>query len=272
MPNRIIKESICTSEKISQLTDFEFRLFIGLITQADDCGRCDARPAILKGSIFPLREKVTVATVASALHGLANKGCVYLYNVDGKPYLYFPSWAKHQRVRDCRPKYPEPQENAEDCFNEIGDNSHCDNSPQLAAKSRYNPNPNPNPNPDIDSTAMPTPLPEAVIAYLNERTGKKYSATSKPTVKLINARAEDGHGYEDFVKVIDNKVAAWGNDPKMAEYLRPSTLFAPSHFEEYLNAVPVQKRSAARYQNPEQPTDSQWDALERELAGGVDNG
>ena len=39
MPNRIIKESTFTSDRIASLTDFEFRLWIGLITQADDAGR-----------------------------------------------------------------------------------------------------------------------------------------------------------------------------------------------------------------------------------------
>ena len=102
MPNRIIKESICTSETVAQLSDFEFRLWIGLITQADDAGRCDARAEIIKGHVFPLRERVTIKDIDNALHALADKGCVSLYTVGGKPYLYFPSWAEHQRIRDCK--------------------------------------------------------------------------------------------------------------------------------------------------------------------------
>lgn len=108
MPNRVIKESLCTSEKISSLTDFEFRLWIGLITQADDAGRGDARSAIIKGRVFPLRDRLTVKDIDASLQALAAKGCVSLYTVDGKPYFWFPGWAKHQRVRDCKPKYPEP--------------------------------------------------------------------------------------------------------------------------------------------------------------------
>lgn len=111
MPNRIIKESLCSSEKISLLSDFEFRLWVGLITQADDAGRGDARPALIKGHVFPFRDRITIKDIDAALHGLADKGCVGLYTVDGKPYFYFPSWTKHQRIRDCKPKYPEPTEN-----------------------------------------------------------------------------------------------------------------------------------------------------------------
>ena len=73
MPNRIIKESICTSETVAQLSDFEFRLWIGLITQADDAGRCDARAAIIKGHVFPLRERVTIKDIDNALHALADR-------------------------------------------------------------------------------------------------------------------------------------------------------------------------------------------------------
>ena len=108
MPNRIIKESLCSSEKIALLTDFEFRLWIGLITQVDDTGRGDARPAIIKGHVFPLRDRITVKDVSGALHGLAAKGCISLYEIDGRSYFWFPSWAKHQRIRDAKPKFPAP--------------------------------------------------------------------------------------------------------------------------------------------------------------------
>jgi len=108
MPNRIIKESLCSSEKIALLTDFEFRLWIGLITQADDTGRGDARPAIIKGHVFPLRDRITVKDISGALHGLAAKGCISLYEIDGRSYFWFPSWAKHQRIRDAKSKFPAP--------------------------------------------------------------------------------------------------------------------------------------------------------------------
>ena len=108
MPNRVIKESLTSSEKIASLTDFEFRLWIGLITQADDAGRGDARAAIIKGHIFPLRDRITNRDISDALHGLAAKGCVSLYEVDGRPYFWLPSWAKHQRIREAKPKFPAP--------------------------------------------------------------------------------------------------------------------------------------------------------------------
>lgn len=145
MPNRIIKDSISTSDKLARLSDFEFRVWVGLITYVDDTGRGDARPAILKGRLFPLRERVTIKDVETALRALADKGCVSLYQVDGKPYFCFPSWSRHQRIRDVKPKYPPPPE-------AVG--------PQSAAvcgalrpESNPNPNPNPNSNSNPDSKA-----------------------------------------------------------------------------------------------------------------------
>lgn len=144
MPNRIIKESLCASEKIASLSDFEFRLWIGLITQADDAGRGDARPAIIRGRVFPFRDRLSIKDIDVALQALAAKGCVSLYIVDGRPYFWFPGWVKHQRVRDCKPKYPEPPKTE-------GNNSmpqvaaSCGELPQDAAliqsESESNPNP-----------------------------------------------------------------------------------------------------------------------------------
>lgn len=107
MPNRIIKESICTSEKLANLNDFEFRLWISLILLADDYGCGDARPAIIKGRAFPLRERLANKDVENSLVKLAAGGCVNLYEVDGKPYYQFPNWSQHQRIRNAKPKYPQ---------------------------------------------------------------------------------------------------------------------------------------------------------------------
>lgn len=130
MPNRILKESIAKSEKISNLTDFQFRLWIHLITYVDDYGRGDARPAIIKGSCFPFRDRMTNKDIEKGLADLAGAGCVCLYKVDGKPYLYFPNWEQHQRVRTKVSKCPAPDE-SNTCPQPAAD---CGDSPQSAAR------------------------------------------------------------------------------------------------------------------------------------------
>ena len=108
MPNLILKESICVSDDIDRLSWFEEVVFYRLLVNCDDYGRFDGRPAVLKNRLFPLKESVTLKSVTEAIHTLASAGLVVLYEYEGKPYLYIPTWTKHQNVRAKRSKYPEP--------------------------------------------------------------------------------------------------------------------------------------------------------------------
>lgn len=81
---------------------------------------------------------------------------------------------------------------------------------------------------------------KGILSYLNEKAGTSYRASSKKTQSLINARFNETFTIDDFKRVIDIKVAEWGNDEKMSKFLRPETLFGPK-FESYLNQKPVNK-------------------------------
>lgn len=109
MPNRIIKESICTSESIDSLTWFEEAFFYRLIVNCDDYGLMDARPKVLKAKLFPLKDRVTVKEITDALVKLADAGCIQLYEVEHKPFLRLTTWGDHQRIRNKKTKYPEPE-------------------------------------------------------------------------------------------------------------------------------------------------------------------
>lgn len=112
-PNRIIKESICTSETVDQMSWFEEAFFYRLIVNCDDFGRFDARPAVLKARLFPLKERVTIKEVSNALTRLAELGIVRLYVCDSKPYLYLPTWSVHQSPRAKASKFPAPEDGEE---------------------------------------------------------------------------------------------------------------------------------------------------------------
>ena len=75
-------------------------------------------------------------------------------------------------------------------------------------------------------------LYQAVIDYLNQYTGKHYRSTTKATQRLINGRVKEGATLADFKHVITVKCRQW-QGTSMQQYLRPSTLFSPQHFEEY---------------------------------------
>lgn len=87
---------------------------------------------------------------------------------------------------------------------------------------------------------------EEILNYLNEKTGKKFTSRSKSSVKMIKDRLREGYVVDEFKAVIDNKVAAWGNNPDMKIYLRPETLFRPSHFDSYLNDVEDERQKRKR--------------------------
>ncbi len=76
---------------------------------------------------------------------------------------------------------------------------------------------------------------EKIISDLNIKAGTNYKTTSKQTIKLIEARLNEGFTVEDFFKVHTNKCHDWMNDPKYRKYIRPATLYAPTKFEGYLN-------------------------------------
>ena len=139
MPTRLIKESVCTSETLNQLTWFQEVFFYRLITLCDDYGRMDARPAILKGRMFPLKEELRSSEISKALDALESSGLIRRYEADGKPFLQVTTWDRHQNVRAKKSRYPEP---ADICIQMHTDVSKC---------SR-NPNPNPNPNPETATT------------------------------------------------------------------------------------------------------------------------
>lgn len=74
-----------------------------------------------------------------------------------------------------------------------------------------------------------------IVDYFNEICGTSYKTTTKTTAKLIKARTDEGFVVDDFKKVIITMYNKWRNDPKMKEYIRPSTLFNGDKFEGYLN-------------------------------------
>ena len=138
MPDRIIKESSCTSDTLNMLSDFEERFWWRLTVNCDDFGRCDARPAILKSKLFPLADGKTHKDMSKALSRLASVGLVKVYEVDGRPFLQVVKWDKHQRIRAKRSKYPSPDDA---CCQMTAIDSTCPRNP---IQSESNPNPNAN--------------------------------------------------------------------------------------------------------------------------------
>lgn len=143
MPNRLIKESVCTSDNLDSLSWFEECFFYRLIVHCDDFGRMDARPAILKGKLFPLKN-VTLTQISRALDSLRSAAIIDIYQVDGRSFLQMRKWDKHQQIRAKKSKFPSPNSvcnqlisNDINCNQMISDDSKCSRNP---IQSNTNPN------------------------------------------------------------------------------------------------------------------------------------
>ena len=132
MPNRVLKDSICTSENVDQLSAFQETFFYRLIVNCDDYGRMDARPKILSSRLFPLKD-IRSNQIEDALRALTSAELVILYEVDGKPFLQMKTWDRHQQVRAKRSKYPAPDDGnitSDSICNQVqADDSKCPRNP-----------------------------------------------------------------------------------------------------------------------------------------------
>ena len=153
MPNRIIKESVCVSEQINELSPFEECFFYRLLVNCDDYGCMDAREKVLVAKLYPLKT-VRPKEIINALYKLAEVGLIGLYEVDSHPYLKVLKWANHQRVRVSKHKYPEPTEEqlAESCRDLRQVAASCRNLRPESNPIQSNPNTNTNPNPNTNPT------------------------------------------------------------------------------------------------------------------------
>lgn len=174
MPNRIIKESICTSENIDQLSAFNETVFYRLIVNVDDYGRIDARPKLLAAKLFPLKD-IRAAQIEEALRKLTSAELVTIYIVDGKPFLQMNTWDRHQTIRAKRSKCPPPESGVQAdeniCKQMHADASRCSRNPiQSESESESNPKER-----GRTASRFVPPSIEDVTAYCKER-GNRVSA------------------------------------------------------------------------------------------------
>lgn len=87
---------------------------------------------------------------------------------------------------------------------------------------------------------------EIIINFLNKQSERSFRIDNKSTVRLINARLKEGYTVNDFKLVIKDKCSEWKDDPKMKQYLQPTTLFAPTKFENYLVKAKENRNSSRR--------------------------
>ena len=104
---RSLKPEHKQHRKIGPLSDRQYRLWVGLITEADDAGRVVADPEQLRTLVFAYHPRVHARDVQTALEQLASTGLIRLYLFRDTQYADLPSWHDHQRIsHPSISKYP----------------------------------------------------------------------------------------------------------------------------------------------------------------------
>lgn len=101
-----------------------------------------------------------------------------------------------------------------------------------------------------DPAVVITDQAKQVLSHLNQTTGSRYQVC-KSSLENIRGRLAEGFTPDELTLVVDYSVEKWGDDLKMAEYLRPTTLFLPSKFPGYL-------QSANKWDSAGRPARETW--------------
>ena len=111
MPNRQLKESICTSESLAVVSAEAERLFYRIIVNADDYGRYHGNTKVILAECFPLRiGDFTPKDIEAWLLELERVGMIRRYATDKRRFLCVVSWREHNTPRAKASKYPSPDD------------------------------------------------------------------------------------------------------------------------------------------------------------------
>lgn len=219
---RYLKPDFFKDEDLAEHPCWIRLLFAGLWTIADKEGRLEDRPKRIKVDVFPY-DNVDVEKGLSELSKIKNhskRPFIQRYEVNGEGYIQIINWHKHQKPHHTEKDsfFPEPPP--------LNTNGKGNGDGECVASNTEKSN---------GVLTVKNINLDIPILYLNEKSKAHYDPKNRANRDLVVARFNEGRTIDQFKAVIDKKVAEWLTDEKMHKYLRPSTLFSRTHFEEYLN-------------------------------------
>jgi hypothetical protein len=110
MPNRLLRDSILASRTLAELSDFAGRLFFHLLVVADDYGRFNSDPEVVRSVCFPLRtDAIRITRIEKALDELILSGIARFYFTDTKVIGEIVNFTKFQAPRAKKSKFSAPR-------------------------------------------------------------------------------------------------------------------------------------------------------------------
>jgi len=123
MPNRIIRDAILASERVSKLGWPEEVFYRRLMSVVDDYGRMESNPQLLRAKCYPLQtDSVRVTDISRWMAACQKAGLILEYAANGKQYLEILDFG--QQLRSAS-KCPDPQSVASKCLQPLA-NEHLD--------------------------------------------------------------------------------------------------------------------------------------------------
>jgi uncharacterized phage protein (TIGR02220 family) len=234
---RNIKPGFFKNEDLAECDPLARILFTGLWCMADREGRMENRPKRIKAEVLPYDN----CNIEKLLKQLSDKKFILIYSINNENYIEILNFRKHQNchIKEAESTIPAPDKHHTSTVQEQDEHGSRPSESLLLNPESLLLNPE-SLLLNADNAAKPQIPYKEIIEYLNLKTGKNFDHQSKETRAKIRARwGINGkqRTIEDFKRVIDNKCASWGSDPKMVDYLRPDTLFG-TKFEGYLNEQP----------------------------------
>lgn len=119
MPNRIVREAMLSSERVSSLGWPEEVFYRRLMSIVDDHGRAEANQQLLRAKCYPLQtDSVRVADIARWMAACQKSGLILVYGANGKQYLEIYNFG--QQIRSAS-KCPDPPADASACDQLLAD-------------------------------------------------------------------------------------------------------------------------------------------------------
>lgn len=220
MANRIIKDSIWSSQNFNDLSVYAERHFYRILMLADDYGCFESTPAVVRGICYPLQESIRRTDVEKWQQELRDKNIIATWNDDGREYSVFVSFDKHNSkyavTEDGKPtrnrrKTPEPP-------NDLI----CQSLPVQASSSQtgaklLNTNPNTNHNPNTNQKDAPVGAAETFVlpewinpdkwdAFMEVRKKKKAAQTDYAKKLIINELTRLRAAGDDPNQVLEKSI------------------------------------------------------------------
>jgi hypothetical protein len=180
MPNRILKARLRQSERWNKCSEPAQNLYVRLLMLVDDFGRYEAHPTLLASEGYPYGDPeghpMPVETVTNRLQELTAHDLLFLYQVEGKPYLELTRW--QERTRRANSFFPAPNptdtrqtpgEHQADTRQTPGEHQadtrqtpgrhQADTRQTPGSRAALTPSPSPSPTPTPTPSPSPTPTP-----------------------------------------------------------------------------------------------------------------